>query len=341
MLSKEKLDAVLIATPDWVHAPQTITCLKAGIPVYCEKAMAPDVESARGMVKASRETGKLLQIGHQRRSNPRYKHALRLIEKDGILGRVTTINGQWNRSVQEPLGWPEKFTMTPEQLQRWGYENMDQFRNWRWYRKYSGGPIHDLGSHQIEVYNWFLGANPTAVMASGGNDYYSDGREWYDNVMAVYEYPTEGGVVRALYQVSNTTSFGGYFEAFMGDEGTLVISEDVSRGYLIREARAQRREWEDLSEKVQQMGRDAIELKIGETRRSGAEASPEALKAEADLEKPEHQPHLENFFAAIRGEEALACPGEVGFAACVTVLKVNEAVAAQKRLEFKPEDFLA
>lgn len=339
MLEKEKLDAVLIATPDWVHAPQTIACLKAGIHVYCEKEMTPDVESAREMVKTSQSTGKLLQIGHQRRSNPRYKHALRMIEKDGILGRITTINGQWNRPVQEPLGWPEKFTMTPEELQRWGYANMDEFRNWRWYRKYSGGPIVDLGSHQIEVYNWFLRTNPTAVMASGGVDYYDDGREWYDTVMAVYEYNTANGPVRASYQISNSNSYGGYYEVFMGDEGTLVISEDASKGYVLREPRAQRREWEDLSEKVEHMGRDAIELKIGETRRSGAEVSPEVLKAEADLEKPEHQPHLENFFAAMRGEEELSCPGEVAFETCVTVLKVNEAVKEQKRLEFKPEEF--
>ncbi len=339
MLEKENLDAVLIATPDWLHAPMTVDCLKAGMDVYCEKEMSNTVEGAQSMVKAARESGKLLQIGHQRRSNPRYKHALKVITKDNLLGRITTINGQWNRPVQPSIGWPEKYTMEDSYLQQFGYKNMDQFRNWRWYKKYAGGPIVDLGSHQIEVFNWFLGANPTSVMASGGIDYYEDGREWYDNVMTIYKYDTDKGPARAFYQVLNTTSYGGFHETFMGDEGTMVISEDKSKGYVFREARAKRREWEDLSEKVDSMGREAIELKIGETRRQTGEASPEVLKAEADLEKPEHQPHLENFFAAMRKEEELNCDAEVAYETCVTVLKVNEAVKSKCTLEFAKDEF--
>ena len=86
----------------------------------------------------------------------------------------------------------------------------------------------DLGSHQIDIYSWFLGAQPKSVIASGGIDYWK-GRDWYDNVMAVYEYQTGQGTVRALYQTVTTNSCQGYFETFMGDEGTLVISE-LGRG---------------------------------------------------------------------------------------------------------------
>ena len=57
------------------------------------------------------------------------------------------------------------------------------------------------------------------------------------------------------------------------------------------------------------------------------------------MNKPYHQPHLENFFAAVRGKAKLNCPGEIGYETAVTVLKVNEAIAAGKKLEFKPEDF--
>jgi len=55
--------------------------------------------------------------------------------------------------------------------------------------------------------------------------------------------------------------------------------------------------------------------------------------------KPYHQPHLENFFNAVRGKEKLNCPAEIGYETAVTVLKVNEAVEAMRRLEFKPEEF--
>lgn len=342
LLAKEKdLDAVIVATPDWMHAEHAIACLKAGVHVYCEKEMSNSLEKSREMVLAARETGKLLQIGHQRRSSPRYWHALNMIHKDKILGRLTHTYGQWNRARLLELGWPKKHVMDADTLKRWGYASMDEFRNWRWYRKYSGGPMADLGSHQIDIFNWFLKAQPKAVLASGGLDYYTEqaGRDWYDNVMAIYEYQTEAGPVRSFYEVLNTTSHGGFYEQFMGDEGSLVISDDGKTGFVLREVAAKRREWEDESEKIEQMGRDAIELKIGETLKGegASEAEREAMVAEAS--KDTRLLHLENFFSAIRDGTPLNCPAEVAYETAVSVLAANDSVASGCRYEFKPGEF--
>ncbi len=57
------------------------------------------------------------------------------------------------------------------------------------------------------------------------------------------------------------------------------------------------------------------------------------------MDKLYHQPHLENFFDAVRGKAKLNCPVEIGYETAVTVLKVNEAVEAGCKLSFKPEDF--
>ena len=110
MLAKETgLDAVVIATPDLWHAEHTVACLENGLHVYCEKEMSNTLEGAGKMVLAARKTDKLLQIGHQRRSNPRYLHCYNhLIQETRLLGRLTSVNGQWNRAVQPDLGWPEK-----------------------------------------------------------------------------------------------------------------------------------------------------------------------------------------------------------------------------------------
>jgi len=54
---------------------------------------------------------------------------------------------------------------------------------------------------------------------------------------------------------------------------------------------------------------------------------------------PYHKPHLENFFGAIRGEAKLNCPEDVGYETAVTVLKVNDAVKAGRKLQFKPGEF--
>jgi len=342
MLVKEKhLDAIIIATPDWVHAEQTIACLRAGKHVYCEKEMSNSLDGARQMVLAARETGKLLQVSHQRRSNPRYWQAIKLIDKDKLLGRITHVYAQWNRAQLYEIGWPKGKQLDDEALKRYGYDTMERFRNWRWYRKFSGGAMADLGSHQVDVFNWFLKARPKSVMASGGLDYYCEkGREWYDNVMAIYEYDTAAGPVRGLYQVLNTTSHGGFYETFMGDQGSMVISEDPRKGLLFREVHAKRREWEDEAEKVETMGRDAIELKIGETLLPDGSKDPEGQRLLAESQKPVHQLHLENFFNAIRTGSPLSCPPEIGFETAVSVLHANKAVEVGRRVDFKPEEFV-
>jgi predicted dehydrogenase len=339
LLAQEKdLDAAIVATPDWVHAEHAMACLKAGLHVYCEKEMANTLASARQMVLAARETKRLLQIGHQRRSNPRYWHALKMINNDKILGRITHFGGQWNRSQRFDLGWPDGKELDPATLKKFGYDTMDRFRNWRWYKRYSGGPMADLGSHQVDVFNWFLAAPPTGVLATGGLDNYED-REWYDNVLALYEYKVNGKNVRGFYEVLNTTSQGGFFELFMGTEGSLMISEDTRKGFIFREQEAKRREWEDEASKVETMGRDAIELKIGETLRPDGTKDPEGQRLLEESQKPPHQLHLENFFNAIRNGTPLSCPPEIAYETAVSVLKANEAVEKGCRVVFKPDEF--
>src|SRR5690606_30058244 len=76
-----------------------------------------------------------------------------------------------------------------------------------------------------------------------GVDYYTT-HEWYDNAIAIYEFPTSEGIVRATYQVLTTTSAGGgYHEYFMGDEGALKLSENPKFTKIYREARAP--EWDE------------------------------------------------------------------------------------------------
>lgn len=348
MLDKEKeLDAVVIATPDFWHAQHTVDCLEAGKHVYCEKEMSNTLEGARRMVEAARRTGKLLQIGHQRRSNPRYIHCYgKLLKEAKLLGRIVTVNGQWNRAVTPDLGVPERYAISEDRLRKYGFKNMHQFRNWRWYKGLGGGPIVDLGSHQIDIYSWFLGANPSAVLASGGNLYYDPAtHEWYDTVMVIYDYDTPDGPAKAYYQTQTTNGSQGYFENFMGDQGTLIISESELNyaGQVYRDPNAP--PWDEWVQKgyisaprVQETpaqaegGRKAIT----DVRES---VPPDQHLVPVVLRDPYHQPHLQNFFDAIRGKAQLTCPAEVAYETAVAVLKVNEAIEAKTLLTFKPEDF--
>ena len=295
------------------------------------------------MVETARRTGKLLQVGHQRRSNPRYLHAIDvLIRGRKILGRTGLAYAQWNRSKADMLGWPKTYVITPEKLQAYGYDNMTQFRNWRWFRKFGGGPIVDLGSHQIDLFAWVFGANPSSVMASGGVDHYP-GREWFDNVMAIFEFETPDGAARAFYQVQTATKFGGFYEVFMGEDGAIQISEVAQRGnWAMREAHAP--EWDSLVKEglllseapvIQKVDTRNIFVDVRVTAEAGRWPIP------VDLAKPAHQPHLENFFDAIRLGTPLSCPADLAYESAVAVLKVNEAVRTKTAVRFRPADFKA
>ena len=342
MLADEKdLDAVIVATPDFWHAEHATTCLEAGLNVYCEKEMSNTFEGAKQIVRAAKKSGKLLQVGHQRRSNPRYIHCYkRLIKEAKILGHITTINGQWNRAVQPDLGWPEKYAIPQSRLEQYGFQSMAQFRNWRWYKGLGGGPIVDLGSHQIDIFSWFLDAVPSSVMASGGTDYYdSQTHEWYDTVMAMFEYDTPKGLVRAFYQTITTNSNMGYFENFMGDQGTLQISESAGRAAIYREQSAPLWDkWVDKSflnspaEEATPNVNGAV-LDVRET------VAPPKYELPVTFNDPYHKPHLENFFNSIRGKDTLNCPAEVGYETAVVVLKVNEAVEKASLLEYDSSEF--
>jgi predicted dehydrogenase len=339
LLAAEKdLQAVIVATPDFWHAPITNACLKAGLHVYCEKMMSNTIEGARSMVKTMRETGKLLQIGHQRRSNPRYVFALnRLVRDSKICGRLTAAHAQWNRAVTNDLAWPKKSELSPEQLAKYGFKDMHQFRNWRWFKGLGGGPLSDLGAHQIDIFNWWFGSTAKSVMASGGQDYYKD-HDWYDNAMVIYEFATPEGTARAFYQVQTTTSAGGgYFEMFMGDEGTIKMSENPNITKLYREDRAPA--WDDLVAK-NYLRASAVAKPVSDADKVDVRETAPLLEYEIPVtfNKKIHQPHLENFFNAVRGTAKLNCPADEAFASEYIIHKANEAIVAQKMITITKEE---
>ena len=365
MLAKEKdVDCVLIAVPDFLHAPFTRLALKAGKAVYCEKLMANTIDFAADMVKAQRETGGILQIGHQRHSNPRYLNVRdNILYGNNLLGRVTHCYGQWNRGVSAsvPLTTSKSTEIDSATLTRYGFGSMEEFLNWRFFSKYGGGPLADLGAHQIDMFNWFLKSTPTSVIASGGVDYYDgkDGRakfELPDNVMAIYEYKLPTGTTRAYYQVLTTTGSQAYDEKLKGIDGSVVISESPATNQIYREPNAP--SWIKHSE-----GKDAILARSAasvhnkwwekpkpwfrapswmDVKSDSRESKAlEAYELGVTLNRKPHSPHLENFFTCARKKDpkGLNCPVDEAYRSCVTVLKVYESLKSGAKYVFKPEDF--
>jgi len=344
LLANEKdLQAVVVAVPDFWHAPVTNACLKAGLHVYCEKMMSNTIEGARSMVQTMHATGKLLQIGHQRRSNPRYIFALnKLIREAQICGRLTAAQAQWNRAVTNDLGFPKHSEIKPEVLAQYGFKDMHQFRNWRWFKGLGGGPLSDLGAHQIDIFNWWFGTTAKSVMASGGVDYYKN-HDWYDNAMVIYEYqlPT-GASVRAFYQVQTTTvAGGGYFEQFMGDEGTIKMSESPKITKLFREDRSTK-PWDELVAKNYLGLADAIPVGDADKVDVRETPPPPEYYIPVSFAKKIHQPHLENFFNAVRDKNVkLNCPADEAFRSEYIIHKANESIATQKVIPITAQEIEA
>lgn len=375
MLDKQTdIEAVFIATPDFLHAPFSRMCLEKGKSVYCEKMMSNTIEGARDMVKAGRENNGIFQIGHQRHSNPRYLHLRDKIVENDILGRVTHCYGQWNRGVSasQPLGIPKNQTIPTEMLAKYGFGSMEEFRNWRWYAKYGGGPISDLGAHQIDMFNWMYKTTPQTLYATGGVDYYDgtpgpDGEpkakfELPDNVMCIYEYKLPHGTMRAYYQVLTTTGSQGYYEKHMGVAGSAIISESPTYNQVYAEPGQDWSKWTTGDDPLLVKSPDAVLNKFWEQARSWKKPVPKSYavsgvaKAVADARESKaldpweipvvldvypHTPHVANFIESVQLKDPnhLTCNVMEAFKSCVTVLKSYECLKTGLKYTFTPEDF--
>jgi hypothetical protein len=124
---------------------------------------------------------------------------------------------------------------------------------------------------------------------------------------------------------------------FMGDDGTIKMSEDPSICAIYREARATAVSWDDLVTKgyVRAKPTSAQEAAAVDVRETAQMAEYEIP---VFFNKPPHQPHLENFFNTIRGTAKLNCPADEAFTSEYCIHKANDAVASQTKLAMTAEE---
>jgi len=324
LLERKDIDAVIIATPLHLHAPMTIDALQAGKHVFCEKLMAYSIDEARRMVQVARETGKHLQIGHQRHYNPTYAYAREMMVEQEVIGKLTHVRAWWHRNNSWRRPVRDK--------------QYEELLNWRLYGKYSQGLMAELGSHQIDVINWFTGATPISVMGMGGIDYWKDGREVWDNVQVLYEYP-DG--VKVVYTSILSNQYDGYAEQFMGDKGTLLLTNEKD-GFLFREPTADELGWEEHAKKTTgKGGATGLVLDVTATKKRGTGAVIGGRKMEAGYElKDAYVLELESFVNdVVRNGQKPICDAEVGFKAAVAVLMANKAIEEGRKITFTPDMF--
>lgn len=215
LLRDKKVDAVIVSTPFATHDEVAIAALKAGKHVYCEKTMAKGISEIQQVIDASKGTNLVFQTGHQYHSSPLYMRARQII-REGYIGEVTAYECQWNRNGDWRRHVPDP---------KW-----ERMINWRMYREYSGGLVAELMSHQIDFINWVTDSHPSKIMGNGGIDHWKDGRETFDNVHLLFEYPSG---LDASFTCTTTNGFEDYQIKVLGSKGTIIL--DYTKGTIYAE----------------------------------------------------------------------------------------------------------
>ncbi|MBZ5727548.1 MAG: Gfo/Idh/MocA family oxidoreductase [Acidobacteriia bacterium] len=213
LLALQDVDAVFVVTPLFVHFPITRDVLLAGKHVFCEKCLVFKPEEVHALRALALEHPKqTLQTGLQRRYSYFYQTVKQMVDK-GILGNVHHIHAQWHRNmINKPSAL---WTMKPG-----GESNI---ANWRVYRSMSGGLTAELTSHQVDVSDWMFGSSPEFVMGLGSLDTLKDGRDVYDNVQLIYQYPNGR---KMTYSSISTNQFLPYFNGMRPEMGEIIMGTD-------------------------------------------------------------------------------------------------------------------
>jgi predicted dehydrogenase len=325
MLQKEDLEAVLVAVPLWQHADVAVGCLEAGKHVLCEKMMAWDVAGCERMAQAAERNDRVLEIGYQRRYNGVYLAAYEGIVDKGLLGEVYHVrmvwhrNGNWRRKGEPPV--PD-YDAT-----KWGYPTFDHLWNWRLYWKYSQGLMAELASHQVNAANWFLKSAPSAVTATGGIHRFADGREVYDHVYAMWEYP---GGRTATYSSVESNAMENRYEAYFGTKATLVVKNENEALLFEEGADAARQTGVQVSSRDNAPAADASETRPGNTSSAPAAAATPASPANRPSATRQE---ISRFCSAVRVGTPVACGPREAMHSARACIRANEAIQKKARLD--------
>ncbi|MDD2431596.1 MAG: Gfo/Idh/MocA family oxidoreductase [Firmicutes bacterium] len=136
MIEKEKLDAVSVCTPNYLHSEITIYALKHGLNVLVEKPMATSMAEANEMIETARKNNLVLMVGQNQRLAPMHVLAKKILES-GMMGKVNTFRTVFGH------GGPEHWSQTG----KWFFDKKQAF----------AGSLADLGVHKVDLVQFILG----------------------------------------------------------------------------------------------------------------------------------------------------------------------------------------
>lgn len=325
------IDAVIISTADFQHAIHTIEAVRANCDAYVEKPFAETMEDNRAAFKAVKDSGKIVQIGSQRRSGANY-HAAHDFIASGKFGPITAVDLVWN--VNQPGRWrrPDLVAQLQEKDTDWKRFLINRpadawdprkYLEYRLFWPYSSGMPGQWMSHQIDTVHWFSGLkHPRSVVANGGIYTWKDGRKNWDTTTAVFDYgplnkPDSGFQVVFTSRMQNES--GGVGEVYYSNGGELnLMNNKISPkgGLQQREAAAMKMQPNllpeiDLSANVQKVS-------------TGANTGADRLTSN----------HMRNWMECVRSRKQPNAPVEAGYSHSIATIMTNAAVRTGARATF-------
>jgi len=194
-LALAEVDAVVIATPDFAHPMVLADAVSTGKDAFVEKPLSARLEDAVMATDAVKASGRVVQVGTQRRSDTRFRMGAERV-RAGALGPIASVESAWHRNVAswarsaddvraEDVDWEQYLMGLPPRP-----FDAARLRRWHWYADYTTGLVGLLGSHVIDVAQWYMDDPfPAAAVAMGGIFTWKDGREHSDTFECLYEYP--------------------------------------------------------------------------------------------------------------------------------------------------------
>ena len=295
LLDDKSIDAVLIASPQHLHALHFVPAMQAGKDVYQEKTMAFNADHAKRMRKACESSGRVVQVGIQSTSSPAIAQVREYLKPEniGLLTQLHTFHyrnapyGGWKRPIPSDCN--------PQHIDWKAFEGEAQehafdpnrFINWRFFWDYSGGNVFENMTHQVGF--WFKMLNlsiPQKVTMVGAN--YISPEMQVPDTMNVSMIQRERILFTWNSMFGNNLMGAGYDEV-LGDKGTILRDENFNVRFVPQEKKA-------------------VAPNLGE-----APGKPPDIIGYNEISTL----HMQNFFDCVRSRKETNCPLDLGFRSAV------------------------
>ncbi|MFN3649182.1 MAG: Gfo/Idh/MocA family protein [Armatimonadota bacterium] len=311
LLEDKDVDVVWIATPEHWHSIQAIEAMEAGKDVFLEKPMTRYAEEAIEVLKTQRKTKRILQIGSQGCSDPKWSRAGELV-KSGKLGQIlwaqgsycrNNPGGEWNYAIEkeatpQTLDWKAFLGKAPQRP-----FDPERFFRWRKYWDYSTGIVSDLFPHRFHPLLKAMGMGwPTRVVSTGGqyNERSKKDRDVADTVHVLADFQGENGPY-TIFLAGCTENEQGVQDVIRGNKASLFF------------------------------GGNSIELRPERPFVDEVDPIRENIGGERD------EPHQQNFLDCVRSRKTPNCDAELGARVQVTIAMAERSYRENKCMRFDPQ----